>query len=100
MGSPSDKDISDFLKKNGTFGKRLTQVLEKIAPEIRDIVSAGGFNLIKDDVERWQDLAVKVLTNNASDKEKEECYYLTNSRLPIIMNKLMVWYKGIGMISK
>jgi hypothetical protein len=100
MGTPNEQEILKFLRENGTFGKRLTQVLEKIAPEVKDVISAGGWNILKDDLARWQEIAVKVLTNDASENERQECYYLTKIRIPSIIDKLIVWYKGIGLITK
>jgi len=99
MKQPTEGDIRSFLEDYGTSGKRLTKVLESIAPDIRGIISAGGWSIIKDDVERWQSGAMKMLTGKATDEEKLEVIYLTTSRIPTIIQKLKAWYNGIGIIS-
>ena len=96
--NPSEKEIRGFLARYGSMGKRLTELLEQLAPQIGSIKSAGGWAIIEDDIERWKILATKVLTGNATDEEKQEVIYLTNHRLPRVTMKLSTWYKGLDMI--
>ena len=73
-------------------------ILEKIAPEVKGIISAGGWEIVKHDIERWESGAIKVLTGKATEEEKQEVIYLSTIRLPDVMGKLTAWYKGIGFI--
>ena len=100
MRTPDEKEIKGFLEKYGSQGRRLTELLESIAPDIVGIKSAGGWGIIKDDVERWKLLALKTLSGKASAPERNEVAFLTNTRLPAITQKLITWYKGIGLIYK
>lgn len=96
--TPTDKDIRHFLSKYGSWGKRLIVVLERLVPEIIYVKNAGGWNIIKDDIERWETVAFKVLTGKASEAEKTEAIYLSSVRLPSIVSKLSVWYVGTDKI--
>lgn len=97
---PTSKQIDEFLKKNTALGVRLREVLEKISPEVKAVLESGvGWELLKDDVDKWYPLAIKVLKLEATDIEKQECRYLTFERIPRTATKIATYYKAMGVMS-
>lgn len=97
---PTSKQITEFLQGNASLGKRLAAILDEISPEVKAIIDSGvGWELLQDDVKKWQVLAVKVLGNEATDVERQECKYLTFERIPRVAKKIAVYYKAMGIIS-
>jgi hypothetical protein len=96
---PSQDEVRKFLEKNGTFGKRLTQVLETIAPEVAFLHSTEGWNALKLDVDNWKSLLVKFLKEGLTDDEIIELRYISNKRIPRSISSLDTYYKGVDIVS-
>ena len=98
---PSSVEIEDFLTKYGSLGKMLGSLIQKISPEVREILHTGiGWELIRGDVDRWKDLTIKVLSNDATEGERQECKWLTFDRIPHVAKKITLWYQAMGEMRK
>jgi hypothetical protein len=96
---PTHKEIEEFLDKYRKRGKIVTDLLEKLAPEITEITKSGfGWQLIKDDVARCVEMTEKTIKGEATDLERAEARYLMFERIPTVTKKMTQWLIGIEMI--
>ena len=96
---PSEAKVREFCRTYGPMASKLAEILHKISPEVKMLTETKvGWELVEEDVERWKVLAVKVLANNATEPERQECKYLTFERIPHVANRIATYFKALGII--
>ena len=73
---PTLEDINAYLKKTGKKGSLALSILGKQEPFVQALQSEVGFEILKDDVQRLDEIMVKIYNENATPQELAEFRYL------------------------
>jgi hypothetical protein len=97
---PTKKEVESFLHNYGSRGKLLIELIEDKTPEINELIKTGiGWELVKQDVTRFKNVAELVLNGTATDLEKAEVKYLYFNRIPHVVETIKLWVQGLETIA-
>lgn len=84
---PTLRETEEFLKNRGKRGVETIKALAKLQPFVSAMRSPIGSEILKDDVNRQEELLSKIWNETATDQEKAEFRYL-KQRLEKISKRL------------
>ena len=91
----SIEEMVDFLDSQKKRGSRLLQSLEKVIPNIEATFQTKiGQELLKDDLERYDLLLVKLINEEADAEEKAEIRVLKR-RLAMLTARIGIFMEGL-----
>jgi hypothetical protein len=95
-------DISKFLKEVGKRRGGLTlSILGRLEPYFNAIMkSEVGKEILRDDINRMDELIMKIYDDEATPQEKAEFSYLRDKRFPAVLSKLKIYLEKLGEIKK
>lgn len=91
---PSLNDLNDFLRRKGKKGSTILSILGKLEPFVSAMQTEVGFEILKDDIARLEDLSIKIYNEQATEMEMAEFRYLkgriekVQSRINLYIEKL------------
>ena len=94
IAKPSSDKIERFLEERKGRGRMTFKVLAQLNPFIVAMESELGQKILQDDIDRHEELLIKVYNENATPEEMAEFRYLKR-RLEIIANRINTYTKGV-----
>ncbi|HLE87584.1 MAG TPA: hypothetical protein VI727_07945 [Candidatus Brocadiaceae bacterium] len=88
------EDIAGFLSKTGKRGAQTLDILGKYHPFVTAVSSTLGWELLKDDIQRHEELLEKIYNEQADPQELAEFRYLklrlrkVSERVTIYLDKM------------
>lgn len=82
--------IASFLQKTGKKGALTLDLLGKLSPFVRAMQSQVGYEILKDDVARHEEILGKIYNEKVSEQELAEFRYL-KSRLERISKRITAY---------
>ncbi|OHB71864.1 MAG: hypothetical protein A2W23_06345 [Planctomycetes bacterium RBG_16_43_13] len=88
------EDIAGFLSKTGKRGAQTLDILGKYHPFVTAVSSTIGWELLKDDIQRHEELLDKIYNEQSTPQELAEFRYLkvrlrkVSDRITIYLDKL------------
>src|SRR3972149_4220290 len=88
------EDIAGFLSKTGKRGAQTLDILGKYQPFVTAISSTIGWELLKDDISRHEELLEKIYNETTTSQELAEFRYLklrirkVSERITIYLDKM------------
>ncbi len=94
-------EVKKFLEHRRLIGPKIISALGRLTPQINSMVnSEPGREILNQEINRMEDLFIKIYREEATDIERSEFRYLRDIRLPMIIEKLDIYLKGIEEIKK
>ena len=90
MTNPTVVQVEDYLRRTGKRGSDTIKLLAHLNHFIVAINSDIGKELLKDDVDRSDELLVKIYEENATDQEKAEFRFL-KTRLKKVSERIATY---------
>lgn len=88
--APSLEEIRKYLEKTGKRGAHTLSILGKLTGYVNAIQTEVGWELLKDDVARHDELFLKIYEEVANEKEKAE-FRVLRDRLKISVRRITVY---------
>ena len=88
------EDIAGYLSKTGKRGAHTLDILGKYQPFVTAVSSTIGWELLKDDIQRHEELLEKIYNEQAEIQELAEFRYLklrlrkVSERIAVYLDKL------------
>jgi len=88
------EDIAGFLSKSGKRGAQTLDILGKYHPFVTAVSSTIGWELLKDDIQRHEELLEKIYNEQSNPQELAEFRYLkvrlkkVSDRITIYLDKM------------
>lgn len=76
MERPSLNEIQEFLRNKGKKGEMAITLLGKLEPFMQAIQTEVGWELLRDDIARYEELLMKMESETATQQELAEFRYL------------------------
>lgn len=76
LKEPSITEVEKFLLDNGKRGSMTIKLLAKLSPFIQAMNSPIGREILKDDIDRHEELLNKIYNENATPQEMAEFRFL------------------------
>mgnify|MGYP001615036615 CR=1 FL=1 len=76
MERPSLNEIQEFLRNKGKKGEMAITLLSKLEPFMQSIQTEVGWELLRDDIARYEELLIKMESETATQQELAEFRYL------------------------
>lgn len=76
MERPSLNEIQEFLRNKGKKGEMTITLLGKLEPFMQAIQTEVGWELLRDDIARYEELLMKMESETATQQELAEFRYL------------------------
>lgn len=96
---PSINDLEHFLLSNGKRASNTISLLGKLNSFVQAVNSPIGKELLKDDIERHEELLVKLYEENITDQEKAEFRYL-KLRIKRVSERLATYVRNVNEVKK
>ena len=94
-------EIERYLKLTGKKGATGISILGKLNPYFRAVFETEvGYENLKQDVDRIEELFFKIASETANDKDKAEFRYLRDVRMPVVIDKMSKYLKTVGLIKE
>ena len=88
------EEIQRFLALTGKRGAQLLSDLGKSIPFIEAVYNSEvGKEILKDDIQRYEELLRKVESLEANEEDKAEYKFLRNTRLPRVVGRIHAFLK-------
>lgn len=97
--SPTEKEIKKFLEEWGEKGRVVKGILERTLPEINELKTGIGWEIVKSDVERATALIEKSIKGEVTAEERAEVKYLYFTRIPRVVKLISTWINGLDAIA-
>lgn len=95
------KEVERYLSLTGRRGASTLSLLGKLNPYFNSVINSEiGHQLLKDDIDRMEELLIKIWEEKEGDQEKAEFRYLRDKRFPEIIDKIKIYLEKIGEIKK
>jgi hypothetical protein len=91
--NPSIRQLEEYQEKYGKRAASTLGVLGKLVGFVEAIKSPLGLELLKDDIERVDELLEKMILENITPQELAELRYLKNQRLPKVTGRISTFLK-------
>jgi len=99
--TPSLDDISRYLELTGKRGTQTLSILGRYFPFVQSVLGTEvGREILKDDVDRVEELLLKVIKEEETDLERAELRYLRDVRMPKVIKKVKLYLEAIKEIGK
>lgn len=93
MSDPSLKDVESFLASNGKRGSMTISLLGKLNPFMLAMKSPVGQEILRDDIDRHEELLKKMYEENITPQELAEFRYL-KGRLKKVSDRISLYLKS------
>ena len=95
------EEINRFLELTKQKGAQLLSDLGKLVPFIEAVYNSEvGKEILKDDLQKYEELLKKVQNLEATEEEKAEYRYLRNTRLPRVVGRIHAFLKRVEAIKE
>ena len=98
MREASNIAIEKYIEEGGRRAKNTLSLLGKLLPFVQAINSELGQELLKDDIDRHEDLLVKMYEENITPQELAEFRYL-KMRLKKVSMRVAEYNKGLNEVT-
>lgn len=94
-------ELERYLTLTGKRGSLAISTLGRLDSYIENVLNSEvGREILKDDVERIEDLLMKTYRGDVTELEKAELRYLRDVRIPKILTKLRNYLEKINEVKK
>ena len=94
-------EIQRYLELTGKKGSLVISILGRLTPQLNSILNNEmGREMLRDDINRLEELLMKIYKEEATEIERAEFRYLKDRRFPYLIEKLKVYINKVDEIKK